>query len=292
MQIAVSCALLAMFSQRALLVDESVSHWLPAAQWPFDQPKHTDIRWQAYAHLSLIKSLPKEKALPTGELSCFDWLEDQTPLVSSAGNRATDYFGSLMMVNPYHRLWQRLPVNWFQLVFDTFFPLQRSHRALVDDYKRANFSTHGYTIGIQIRTKVPTPNDAKHGDDHWFSPPLADAEVFFQAAEMLSHQAPIAYQHVTWFIATQNESLVEWFRQRRAIENQQLMFGNDGDKKALMQVVWLPGKVTYSYENDIEGKLSGTWTWLLLSECQDIIATDFSSYGQTAAARGGNREKK
>ncbi len=33
--------------------------------------------------------------------------------------------------------------------------------------------------------------------------------------------------------------------------------------------------------------MAGTYTWFLMSECNDLIATDYSSYGQTAAARGG-----
>lgn len=53
-------------------------------------------------------------------------------------------------------------------------------------------------------------------------------------------------------------------------------------------MVWYESKPVVAWNmRDIEAKMAGTYVWYLMSEADDVIATDFSSYGQTAAARGG-----
>ncbi len=35
------------------------------------------------------------------------------------------------------------------------------------------------------------------------------------AAEKLSYDAPVNYENITWFIATQDKEIVDWFRSQR-----------------------------------------------------------------------------
>jgi len=72
--------------------------------------------------------------------------------------------------------------------------------------------------------------------------------------------------------ATQNQNILDWFKETR-----------NGS------VVWYESPMTVSFDMAMEalpGKIGGAISLYLLSECDDLIIHDGSSYGSVAAARG------
>jgi len=152
------------------------------------------------------------------------------------------------------------------MIWDHFFPLREDIRQIVTDFKKANFTK--YTVALQMRVPVITPEG---GNDHWYAPPMPARELFFQAAEQMSRSSGVPYEDITWFIATQDEEWFNWFKKHRNAS-----------------VVWYSSKPTVAYDLvNVEGKIAGIITFYLMSESNDILVTDFSSYGHVAAAKGG-----
>lgn len=108
-----------------------------------------------------------------------------------------------------------IPANWFQLIFDRFFPLKTQHRNVLNEWKKDHLSEYSYVISIQIRAQLPTGGPGYTKTDHWFAPPLTVNEIWFQAAELLTHALPFPSKKVAWFLATQDEKIIEWFRNQR-----------------------------------------------------------------------------
>jgi hypothetical protein len=76
----------------------------------------------------------------------------------------------------------------------------------------------------------------------------------------------VPYENITWFVATQNETLVKWFKTTRKRGN----------------VVWFEASPTLAYDTttaNVIGKRAAIFTFYLMSESDDIIATDSSSFG-------------
>jgi hypothetical protein len=86
-----------------------------------------------------------------------------------------------LLINPNHNLSYILPTNWFQLMFDFFFPLKSEFRDAINLWKQSNFGY--YTISIQIRAALM---GWKNTTDHTGAPPLPPKELFYQTAETLS----------------------------------------------------------------------------------------------------------
>jgi len=184
----------------------------------------------------------------------------------------SDYFADEMLVNPLYDLNTKLPHNWFGIIMDAFLPLKPKYRQVLDKYKTKYFGK--YTISIQIRVPIATgipslPNDFVG------APPMGDKELYYQAAEELSQQLDIPYNEIVWFLATQDEEILNWFKSTRP-----------------GPVIWYESPKTVAFEmgqGAIPGKVAATITSYLMSESDDIIVTESSSYGGVSAARGGLR---
>jgi hypothetical protein len=53
------------------------------------------------------------------------------------------------------------------------------------------------------------------------------------------------------------------------------------------KVIFYDGKITTTFESDKEGQKVSLITWYILSEADEMVTTEASSYGTTAAARSG-----
>lgn len=51
------------------------------------------------------------------------------------GSFEYDTFTGFLMVNPKHKLWESLPWNWFQMIWDEYLELKPHLRKQVDDFK-------------------------------------------------------------------------------------------------------------------------------------------------------------
>jgi len=181
-----------------------------------------------------------------------------------------DFFSDIIIVNPVYQLYKIFPPNWFQIIMDAYFQLKPKYRIILDDFKASHFTE--YTIAIQIRVPLATGIQALP-NDHIDAPPVPDKELFYQAAETLSYALNVPYSNVTWFIATQDDSLLQWFKATRS-----------------GPVVWYESKKTLAFDmgpDNMPGKIAATLTNYLMSESNDIIVMDSSSFGAVAAARGG-----
>lgn len=161
------------------------------------------------------------------------------------GTAYFDFFGSIMLTNPdVEWVNKNLPANWFQLIFDRFFPLKPHLRQALDSWKRSNLGNVSYLISLQIRAQLPTGGKGYTKTDHWFAPPLTAPEVWFQTAEYLTRSLSIPYNNVGWFLATQNETLIQWFKEKRKGAP---IFVYDAEK-------------AFAFEkHKIEGKLAGIY---------------------------------
>jgi len=171
-------------------------------------------------------------------------------------------------MNPYHgqALLEYFPSNYFQLLFEFLFRLNAELQKKVNDFKRAKFGL--YTIGIQIR--APTLTEAGQLDHKGF--PVPPLPLFAQAAQHLTYlQSSVPPSEVVWYVSTQNTSLI------KQLQNS---YGQD-------KIIHFEGKITTTFEIGDEGKKVSLLSWWILGECNDIITTEASSYGTTAAARSG-----
>jgi hypothetical protein len=85
-----------------------------------------------------------------------------------------------MLVNPYHgeALWEILPENFYQIMFNYIFKLNPEYQKAVDEFKEKYFG--GYTVGIQIRN--PTHDKSGKKDHKGF--PVPPLYLYAQAAEV------------------------------------------------------------------------------------------------------------
>jgi len=260
----VSCFLYAMMSNRVFLLEDS--HLWSYSDY-FKEPiidyfNHEPIRNK------------KAQRLDPDSLACIDFSDhDNLQLVILAGNWGWDYFGQTLQVNPHYNLTQHLPTDFFKLTFHFLFQLRDELEEKIEDFKQTFFGD--FTIGIQIRaviTKTHSTGEFYKGKKDHEGHPIPPTTLFGQTAELLSHQQTKApYDRVKWFIATQNLSFVEQLQETY------------GEEK----VIFYEGKITTTFDSDVEGQNVSFLTWMLLGECDEIITTESSSYGVVAAARAG-----
>eukprot|EP01114_Cavostelium_apophysatum_P006449 TRINITY_DN1776_c0_g1_i3.p1 TRINITY_DN1776_c0_g1~~TRINITY_DN1776_c0_g1_i3.p1 ORF type:complete len:428 (-),score=91.35 TRINITY_DN1776_c0_g1_i3:926-2209(-) len=279
MQAAIACILYAMVAERTVVIDNVNNHFIPPEHWPFVAPEgSTDIVFHREDFDDICEKNKTDKCYgifevrpDTENLMCVNLKEHlgNKKVIQVYGSWYYDYFGPYLTVNPHHKLYSTLPRNWYQMLWDHFFDLKPEIRTRVDEFKKKNFGK--WNVALQIRTPVSTPGAGPGGNDHWYAPELPAKELFFQAAESMSRSAPASYDKITWFIAAQNQEIVDWFVKNR-----------EG------RVAWFEHKPTVAYDmQDIEGKIAAVITFYLMSECDDIVVTDFSSYGHCAAGKGG-----
>ncbi len=73
-----------------------------------------------------------------------------------------DWYAPNILVNPYDgdRLFDMLPGNYFQIIFEYLFALKPELKRIVDEFKERKFG--GYNVGIQIRHPTPDASGIYH----------------------------------------------------------------------------------------------------------------------------------
>jgi hypothetical protein len=97
-----------------------------------------------------------------------------------------DWYAPNVLVNPYHGedIWEILPINYYQILFNYVFRLEASAQKIVDDFKRDHFGE--FTIGIQVRT----PTYTKKGEKDHKGFPVPPIDLYAQMAEVLPQNEP------------------------------------------------------------------------------------------------------
>jgi hypothetical protein len=270
-QSVIPCVLFALASNRVALIQLAGSGWHYSSY--FDR---SPIDHQRF---SILKG-KKAEEIDAGDLVCEEdtRLFEKYEVLELAGSWGFDYFGQSLQTNPLFSLSSTLPVDWYRILYKWLFPLKPRLQKQVEDWKKTHFGD--YTIGLQIRTPILKT----HSDSDWYKGkadheghPVPPVSLFAQTAELLSQQQEestgIPSSRVVWFLATQNTSI------RDDIARQ---YG-------LNKVAFFEGKIITTFDPDGEGQEVAFLTWWLLGECNDIITTESSSYGITAAARTGLR---
>jgi len=164
------------------------------------------------------------------------------------------------------KLLDELPPNYYQIIFKYLFTLHPDLQEKVDEFKIQHFG--GYNVGIQIRH--PTISPIKGEKDHkgFPVPPL---DIYAHAAEQLCRfQEKVPYEDTKFFVATQNVDLIHKLQQ------------SYGDR-----IIWYNGTITTTFDSHPEGQKVSLVTWWIMGECDEVVSTEASSYGTTAAARAG-----
>jgi len=102
--------------------------------------------------------------------------------------------------------------------------------------------------------------------------PVPPIDLFAEMAEYLSRfQDVVPYNQVKWFMATQNQEMISYLQ----------------DSYGKHKVVAFNGTITTTFDTHPEGQKVSLITWWILGECDEVITTEISSFGTTAAGRTG-----
>jgi len=193
-------------------------------------------------------------------------------VIRLSGNWGYDYFGQTVLVNKHLHLTEEFPSNVYPILHNWLFQLSDPIREQVDDYKRKNFGS--YNVGIQIRYPISKTTEGvfyKGQKDHE-GVPVPPLSLFAETAYQLSYQQTKSnFEDVRWLVATQEPKLIEELKKKH---------GNE-------RIIFYEGKIITTFDRDTKGQLSSFITWWLLGECDDVITTECSTYGTTAAVRRG-----
>jgi len=261
LQEAVSCFVFALVTKRAVIFNDGPLGYMPFREYV----DYRKMPFDGYKREVLDKY--KELVITRHELACLNY-NDHKDHEFITIHLTYDYFATNIIVNPYHgeELLEILPKNYFQIIFNYLFQLRDDLQATVDKFKRENFNK--FTIGIQIRN----PSLDKKGKKDHKGFPVPPWRLFTQAAEQLTRfQEEVPYDQVSWFLATQNLTIINVLRKHY------------GTKK----IISFNGTITTTFEPDREGQKVSLLTWWILGECDEVITTEASSYGTVAAARSG-----
>jgi len=176
------------------------------------------------------------------------------------GPRLYHYFGSSIYNNIIHNFPAIIPPNYYQLLANYFLILETPMQQTVDSFKSQFFGK--YTIGLHVRVQNKA-YDANFG--RFPDPPL---ELYLQTALTLAAQQTIVpMEEVVWFLACEQTQVLDAIRNISKTFKGKMVHVGDSTKG-----------------RSVDASLA---TWFLLSECNDIITSDTSSFAVTAAARGG-----
>jgi len=260
-QEAISCLVYALAAQRAVIFNTGpLSGYMPFIQCLDDEKLPFD------GFNTSVLGRYKEVVIPRYDLVCLNF-NDHADKELITIHLTYDFFAPNILANPHHgeKLLEIFPRNYFQILFHYLFPLSPDLQQQVDAFRS---QMGAYTVGIQIRH--PTV-DQKGAKDHK-GMPVPPLGLFAQVAEQLSRfQEEVPYEDVVWYMATQNLELIQQL---------QKAYG-------LNKIVWFNGTVTTTFDNDPEGQRVSLISWWLLGECDEVVTTEASSYGTTAAARTG-----
>eukprot|EP01103_Thecamoeba_quadrilineata_P002482 TRINITY_DN12435_c0_g1_i1.p1 TRINITY_DN12435_c0_g1~~TRINITY_DN12435_c0_g1_i1.p1 ORF type:complete len:511 (-),score=91.90 TRINITY_DN12435_c0_g1_i1:72-1604(-) len=261
-QTLVSCFLYALVSNRVfLLYTDSVAFNLKTY---FDTPP---INY--YAH-HLVKGV-KDKRIYPEEVICHHHNSFKSKVVKLFGTWGYDYYGQSILVNHHYNYTETLPTNFYAIISEFLFPLKQSLQEKVEAFKQKSFGKHTMAIQIRAVVKKTSTGDWYKGVKDHEGHPVPPLSLFSQAAELVSHQHPtVRYEDIKWFVATQDMDVLE------------VLKSQFGDK-----ILFYEGKIITTFDLNHEGQETSFLTWWLMGECQDIITTEGSTYGTSAAARAG-----
>eukprot|EP01116_Phalansterium_solitarium_P019912 TRINITY_DN5728_c0_g3_i1.p1 TRINITY_DN5728_c0_g3~~TRINITY_DN5728_c0_g3_i1.p1 ORF type:complete len:508 (+),score=177.98 TRINITY_DN5728_c0_g3_i1:98-1621(+) len=266
LQEAVSCFLFALVTERAAIFNtRPVDGYMPFQQ---------SLNPPGFLPIDIYNMKPVDKhgdglVIPRFNLTCLDYSAIKDKVMVTV-HLTYDFYAPNILINPFHgeKVLQNLPRNYFQVIFDYLFKLAPELQEEVDNFKREHFGK--FTVGIQIRAPTHTHKDPQKKDHQGFPVPALD--LFAQMAEQLGRfQGEAAYEDVVWFVGTQNVKLIEKLQ------------SSYGSKK----VTAYNGTITTTFDSHGQGQRVSLITFFLLSECNEVVTTEVSSYGTVAAARSG-----
>jgi hypothetical protein len=290
LQEAVSCFLWGLATDRAVVFNwRGISGYMPFGDWvngameepQGSKPKHADharhgqgIR-RLYTHmpfdgynLDLLKPYTMHRVtrhdLQCGNLSMVDNEYVQIHLTY-------DFFAPYILSNPVlgEIVAEWLPENYFEVIFAYLFRLRPDLEKQVEDFKRQHFGA--YTIALQIRS---ASSRAKNGVVDHRGTPVPPLDLYAQMANQMERfQESVPEPNVVWFVATQDQEALAYLRRAYGAE----------------KIVSVNSTITTTFDKGEDGQRSALVTWWLIGEADDVITTELSSYGTTAAARGGIR---
>jgi len=159
-----------------------------------------------------------------------------------------------------------IPPNFYQIIWRNSFRLRSKYMKIVDSIVATKFGK--YTIAIQMR---------KNDHERLYSEPNVPAML--GTADLLAREVVgrkkgnsyISYDDIRFFVATQDPE---------ALDSAKSFFGED-------KVVAFDGIKTAGGMEVLEKREIGAIVMEVMSRCDDLVVTWFSSYGTNAAARAG-----